>query len=280
MANDNRNSHTSQWGTAPNGAPNNPPAPPSLSVDDALMQDPAAAAFVRQAQPIVDRLAAMFMRLAELLEPMHAKLAVNELDENLSAAGRRAGETQIRHDALAAIEPIWADAQSTVAKLENLVDAAATGPTMDTQEQLLLEQQIGRSWQRVLRRLDAVDSSNVVQIQRVIETFATAAAEASDRGMLTALRQELPDYLVARRIGGLYGNGGIEALLDSVEMPFQTPRQRCARQVEQQARQGWQRLVAAFQMARSNASGGDGNLILPGWAPRESLNLGSYKAAY
>lgn len=273
---DNHNSHTSQWGMAPNGAPDAPTPPPMLSVDDALMQDPSAKAFMREVAPIDDRFAAMPPKLAELLYGMHQKLAVNELDPNLSAAGRGSGETDIRRQALEAIEPIWSDAQSTAAKLEDLVDVATTGPTMDAAERLILEQQIGRSWARVLRRLDAADSSNYGQLQRIVETFATAAAESEDRAMLLALRQELPDYLASIKVAGLYGNGGVEAMLDRIEMPLQSPKARAARQVERQAREGWTRLVQAFAMARSNASSGDGNVILPGWAKNETLSFGRY----
>lgn len=191
---------------------------------------------------------------ALLLERRQA-LAETRQDRRLSEEYRHEQMQAQEKQFAKKLQEIRADAQRAHDKMLEV----AREPIADNrspEEQVLAELKEQRVWARYVRLLDA-ETEPFELVQRL--------AESEDAPGLRAMREELPAYLEAQE----WAPQHIQAITEQItraETPLLPPEERAARELEEEAEAGWQRLEIAFAHAQADL---DGSIVetttLPVW---------------
>jgi hypothetical protein len=166
--------------------------------------------------------------------------------KRLADDAKRADMNARRDELQAAVDEIEAGALQAVRDVEQLAADATARTPGDATTELLREQQLARTWERVRRLLDA--GGDVAHIAR-------RAAQANDRTVFDALAAELPDYFRAEgREGEL---DGAVALIDHAAAPVRTALEVAARDIVRDARKAYELAGIAISFARSDGETAD-----------------------
>jgi hypothetical protein len=191
-----------------------------------------------------NELASIPEQAGNLLIGLAAKITQIEADALLSREGKNAKIDQLVSAAIAELDRLEQAAQSEVEAVQRKAHKILDGQPGDTQEQILTELKAQRLWARIRRKLDAYTEQ--ASLLRGLEAEIEQAGREGDRLTLQVLREELPDYLAARRLT----MPQVFDWLDQAEVPLLTPEQREARKALIELEQNLPRVLAALDTAR------------------------------
>jgi hypothetical protein len=206
-------------------------------------------------------LAAIPEQAANLLIAFEPRYREIELNPNLTREGKNAEQDKLIGKVIAEIDRLQAVAEAEAQKIQQKAEKIlGNGTQPDPQVAILEELKAQRVWGRIRRKLDAFAEPS--SLLRGLEDLIDKTARDGDRFTLQVLREELPDYLAARRVTAPQ----VLAWLDQAELPLLTPEQREARKAIAVLEENYPRVQAALDMVRRAAQkkafkiGG-----LPGW---------------
>jgi hypothetical protein len=201
-------------------------------------------------------------QVANLLFELSQKIVGVESDGSLSLAGKNAKIDQLVGAALAELDRLEQTAQSEGERIETRAKILLDGkPEPESvQEKILSELRAQRLWSRMRRKLDAHQDN--AALLRAVEDIIDRAGREADRLTIQVLREELPDYLAARRLTAPQ----IFDWLNQAELPLMTPEQRQARQALMTLEANLPRVLAAIDTARQAIAKKAFKVpSLPGW---------------
>lgn len=229
-----------------------------------------------EAQQLADRLRVDLetlrgapLKLMDLLVALRRQVLQAEANGagRLTQAGLQEQIDGLRNKALQAIDDLEAQCQAARDRIEAAVAEAERRQDSDVQQAILRELREQRAWARIRPLLDQADQTALLAH---VQNLAQRAGRDGDDVTLSALEAELPAYLEARGLGS-YAQPAVQAITQA-GLPHLPPAARQAIKVGQELAEGWPRLMAAFQMARNEASGRGGTVVaLPGWRPTEQV---------
>lgn len=189
-------------------------------------------------------LEAVAPRIRELLLQRRRVLEETQRDPRFSEEYRRQRQGEQQEEFARSLAEIRADGERA---RDAMLEAAAV-PTAEpgtVMEQVLAELREQRAWNRY--------SWALVSGREPLEVVNRAAA-AGDAAGIRALRAELPAHLEAEGWVPQHIQA-IEEQIRQAEEPFLSPAERAAREVQQEAQQGWGRLEAGFAHAQADLDG-------------------------
>ncbi len=239
--------------------------------EERLVESVEAQRLADRLRPDLETLRGATARVAALIVAMRNEVHQAQADNawRMTPAGMAEIENGIRNRTLQAIDSLEQECQAAKASIERALAAAEQRPEGDPQARILAELQEQRAWARIRPVLDRLDGPALIER---IGSLAKQAAEAGDDATLRALEAEVAAYLEAKGVAS-YTRAVLNTIAQ-VRLPHLPPAARLAIKVRQEWELGWPRLLAAFQQARHEATGKGGmTVMLPGWAPTESVRL-------
>lgn len=206
-------------------------------------------------------------QVGNLLFSMRPKYVEIEANPALSREGKNAEQDKLVGKVIAELDRLETIAQSEAERIEKQARKILDGQPADPQAQILEELKAQRVWGRIRRKLDAYTEQS--SLLRGIEAEIEQAGREGDRFTLKVLREELLDYLSARRTTAPQ----VIAWIDQAEAPLLTPEQREARKALMALEENLPRVLAAIGMARQAVAKKAFKVpALPGWGD-QTLHL-------
>ncbi|MDT8896774.1 hypothetical protein QYE77_00730 [Thermanaerothrix sp. 4228-RoL] len=183
-----------------------------------------------------------------------------ELNSALTREGKNQAHDQLIGKVIAELDRLQQVAESEAERIQKQAEKILNGAQPDPQTAVLNELKAQRAWGRIRRKLDAFSEPS--SLLRGIEDLIDQTARNGDRFTLALLREELPDYLAARRVNAPQ----VFDWLDQAEVPLLTPEQREARKALAVLEENYPRVQAAIDMGRRAAQMKSFKVAaLPGW---------------
>jgi hypothetical protein len=199
-------------------------------------------------------------QVGNLLFSVYPKYTEIELNSALTREGKNQAQDKLISAVIAELDRLQQVAEAEAEAIERKAHKILDGQPGDIQAQILAELKAERTWKRIRRKLDAFPEPS--SLLRGIEDMIDQASRNADRFTLALLREELPDYLAARRVNAPQ----VFDWLDRAEIPLLTPEQREARKALAVLEENYPRVQAAISMARGAAEKKAFKVAaLPGW---------------
>ncbi|MGB9799622.1 MAG: hypothetical protein ACPLUL_05960 [Thermanaerothrix sp.] len=199
-------------------------------------------------------------QVANLLFGVYPRYTEIELDSTLTREGKNQAQDKLISAVIAELDRLQVVAESEADRIQKQAEKILNGAQPDPQTAVLNELKAQRAWGRIRRKLDVFGEAS--SLLRGIEDMIDQASRNADRFTLALLREELPDYLAARRVTAPQ----VFDWLDRAEIPLLTPEQREARKALAVLEENYPRVQAAISMARGAAEKKSFKVAaLPGW---------------
>jgi hypothetical protein len=241
----------------------------ATTFEDKMTQSIEAQRLADRLRSDLETLRGMPLKLMDLLTGLRKQVLQAEVNGQgrLTQAGLQEQIDGLRNKALQAIDDLAAQCQAARDRIEAAVAEAERRQDGDVQGEILRELREQRAWARIKPLLDKTERTMLLPR---VQDLAQRAAQDGDDVTLSALEAELPAYLEAQ--GQASYTPQALAAITQARLPHLPPAARQAIKVRQELAEGWPRLMAAFQMARNEASGRGGPTVaLPGWRSTEQV---------
>ena len=238
---------------------------------DVLTQSVEVQQLADQLRADLDLLRGTPLRIGTVLEQLRQQVLQAEVNGQgrLTPAGLQEQTDAMRSHALQQLDRLQEQAQAAKARVEVALAEAERRRDGDPTAELLREFRQWRAWERIRPLLDKTERTMLLPR---IQDLAQRAAQDGDDVTLAALEAELPAYLEVQGLASSVPQ--VLAAITQARLPHLPPAARKAISVRQELAAGWPRLMAAFQMARVEASGQGGpTAALPGWRPTEQVTF-------